>query len=107
MTQAALANPAALRMNAAVVSVRQAAEWGMHSLQSVFHRLTVPFPCDVAFNQQVLDIVLHLFNFRARWDGNQTRTVFEPCDALNVLALNRQIARRDNFFQAMIDLLRH
>jgi hypothetical protein len=104
VTQAASATRAAQQMNAAVVSVRQAAEWGMHSLQSVFHRLTLPFPCDVAYNQQVLDVAFRLFNFHARWDGNQTRTVFDPDDVIDNNNLADLIDQHNRYLIARFNL---
>ena len=61
----------------AVVRVRQAAEWGMHSLQSVFARLSLPIPFDEPFNERLLRLIFHLFNLRTRRVGlNQTQTVY-------------------------------
>lgn len=61
----------------AVVRVRQAAEWGMHTLQSVFARLSVPIAYDPPFNASLLLLIFHLFNLRARCDNTgQIRTVY-------------------------------
>ena len=62
---------------AAVVRVRQAAEWGMHTLQSVFARLGIPVAYDPPFNSSLLLLIFHLFNLRTRCVGlNQTQTVY-------------------------------
>ena len=61
----------------AVVRVRQAAEWGMHTLQSVFGRLAVPLLYDSSYSQSLLLLIFHLFNLRARRvQLNQTRSVY-------------------------------
>ena len=62
------------------VSVRQAAEWGMGSLQKDFRILRGPLPADAAERRQILDAVVLLHNFRcvvARCP-NQIRTTFTP-----------------------------
>ena len=75
LTQRATASQQVLRMNANVVATRQAAEWGMHTLQSVFNRLTEPLFCDSQFNDRLLLLIFHLFNLRARTNGNQIKAV--------------------------------
>jgi hypothetical protein len=80
LTQRRNASRAILGMNASITSVRQAVEWGMNTLQSIFNRLTVAMPCDVQYNRRLLLMVFHLFNFRARTHGNQIKTVFDPDD---------------------------
>jgi hypothetical protein len=51
----------ALANSDAVVTARQAVEWGMHSLQSVFARLPVPLPYDPLYTQCLLKLIFHLF----------------------------------------------
>ena len=61
------------------VSVRQAAEWGMGSLQRDFCILRGPLPVNAAERRLILDAVVLLHNFRcvvARCP-NQIRTTFE------------------------------
>jgi hypothetical protein len=61
----------------AIVRARQAVEWGMHSLQSVFARLGIPLPYDPPYTQSLLKLVLHLFNLRVRrLQLNQIRSVY-------------------------------
>ena len=60
----------------AVIRVRQAAEWGMHSLQSVFARLSTPIAYDPSFNSSLMLLIFHLFNLRTRRRLNQTLTVY-------------------------------
>lgn len=60
-----------------VVRVRQAAEWGMHTLQAAFPRLKCTILWDPPNNHNFLSVVLHLFNYRTRTVGlNQTRSVY-------------------------------
>jgi hypothetical protein len=92
-----------LSTNADVVKTRQAAEWGMNTLQSTFNRLTVPLPCDIVWNRNLLRLVFHLFNFKARWDGNQTRTVFDPDDGYDVDAESEAI-NHDRYLHAIFHL---
>lgn len=61
----------------AVIRARQAVEWGMHSLQSVFRRLHVRFVFDPPYTQHMLKLVFHLYNLRTRRMGLcQIRTVY-------------------------------
>ena len=62
-----------------VVSIRQAAEWGMREIQGQFARLRLPLPCDAFERQRMLAIIIHLHNLRARRvEINQIRTVYSP-----------------------------
>ena len=62
-----------------VVSIRQAAEWGMREIQGLFARLRLPLPCDAFERQRMLAIIIHLHNLRARHvEMNQIRTVYSP-----------------------------
>lgn len=64
--------------DAAAISIRQAAEWGMRILQGAFARLTIPLRFDVEFNKDLISLSLHLYNYRTRTTGiNQIRTVFD------------------------------
>jgi len=63
-----------------VLSYRQTAEWGNHTLQSSFGRLRLPLPVrdDVA-RANLLEIAARLHNLRTRFVGlNQIRTVYMP-----------------------------
>jgi len=64
-----------------VTSLRQAAEWGMRSVQASFPRIKLPdgLPADKHKRARILFIIFRLFNFRVRVVGvNQIRTVFHP-----------------------------
>ncbi|KAA1113037.1 hypothetical protein PGT21_019229 [Puccinia graminis f. sp. tritici] len=64
--------------NKEIVSARQAAEWGMRSLQGSFARLKLPLPADNhGFRLKLLQVVSRLHQVRCRLVGiNQTRTVY-------------------------------
>lgn len=64
--------------NEALVSARQAAEWGMRSLQGSFGRLKMPMPAsNKVFRHRIIQICCRLHNLRARVEGiNQIRTVY-------------------------------
>jgi DDE superfamily endonuclease len=63
--------------NRQVLSARQAVEWGMHSLQSVFRRLSVRLDYNPPANRDLLKLIFHLFNLRVRMVGlNQIRSVY-------------------------------
>ncbi|EGZ26545.1 hypothetical protein PHYSODRAFT_470293 [Phytophthora sojae] len=69
--------PAAQRMSAAITSVRQDAEWGMGSIEKVYHRLLHPLPYDVGKRKQRLDNLFRLLNYRVRTlEISQIRTTF-------------------------------
>jgi hypothetical protein len=60
-----------------VVRVRQAAEWGMHTLQAVFPRLKCVLQFTIERNHDLLRLIFHLFNYRTRRVGlNQTKSVY-------------------------------
>jgi hypothetical protein len=67
------------RFNQQLVSSRQAAEWGMRSLQGSFGRLRIPLPSDdLHFRQLLLLVVCRLHQLRTRVVGvNQIKTVYE------------------------------
>ncbi|KAG8718355.1 hypothetical protein FRC09_012793 [Ceratobasidium sp. 395] len=69
---------AAILYSNALVSARQAAEWGMRSLQGAFGRLKVPLDInDPDGRMRLLEIVTRLHNLRTRLVGiNQIRTVY-------------------------------
>jgi hypothetical protein len=70
---------AQLALHFAIVSARQPAEWGMRALQAAFPRLNVPLSAsNTAYNQTLLSLCIHLYNFRTRRLGmlNQIQTVF-------------------------------
>jgi hypothetical protein len=66
-------------LNEQVVSARQAAEWGMNSLQGSFARLKLPLPAsNHQFRFDLLQCVVRLHQIRTRLVGiNQTRTVYK------------------------------
>jgi DDE superfamily endonuclease len=63
-----------------VLSYRQTAEWGNHTLQSAFARLRIPLPVqDHKFRANILEVCARLHNLRTRLIGlNQIRTVYMP-----------------------------
>jgi hypothetical protein len=67
----------ATRLHNAIVSIRQAAEWGMGSVDKVYHRLKMPLPYDPQLRRLRLNNVFRLSNYRVRTVGiSQIRTVF-------------------------------
>jgi hypothetical protein len=63
--------------NSEVLRARQGVEWGMHSLQSAFARLSLPLPYDPPYTACLLRLIYHLFNLRVRRvQLNQIRTVY-------------------------------
>jgi len=68
----------AMDRNAQITSARQAAEWGMRSLQGTFSRLKTRLTHDCEKRRRVIQCCLHLYNLRVRRIGLiQTRTVYE------------------------------
>jgi hypothetical protein len=67
------------RFNRQLVSCRQAAEWGMRSLQGSFGRLRIPMPSDDArFRQLLLLVICRMHQVRTRLVGiNQIKNVYE------------------------------
>lgn len=60
-----------------LVAARQAAEWGMHSLQATYEILRVPLTADVSKRFRILLLVCRLHQVRVRLDGiGQIQTVF-------------------------------
>jgi len=67
-----------LLRNAIVIQARQAAEWGMRALQSVFRRLSHKLKFDKTYNKHLIELVLRLYNLRTRtMDRNQIKTVYK------------------------------
>ncbi|KAE9283429.1 hypothetical protein PF008_g27411 [Phytophthora fragariae] len=61
----------------AITSVRQAAEWGMGSVQKVYSRLNLPLPYDPKLRDLRLDNLFRMANYRVRTVGiSQIRTAF-------------------------------
>ncbi|KAE9249504.1 hypothetical protein PF002_g5272 [Phytophthora fragariae] len=61
----------------AITSVRQAAEWGMGSVQKVYSRLNLPLPYDPVLRGLRLNNMFRLANYRVRTVGiSQIRTTF-------------------------------
>ena len=70
-----------LAYHKAVVSARQAVEWGMRDFQGLFGRLHLPLSCtDFNGNLLFLTVCCRLFNFRARMmaEGNEIKAVYHP-----------------------------
>lgn len=71
---------AQLEFHTHIVQARQAAEWGMRTLQGTFGRLRQPMSgTDFEGNQRLLVVICYLFNLRTRRmvEGNQIKTVFD------------------------------
>ncbi|KAE8959119.1 hypothetical protein PR003_g31879 [Phytophthora rubi] len=61
----------------AITSVRQAAEWGMGSIQKVYSRLNLPLPYDQQLRGVRLNNMFRMTNFRVRTVGiSEIRTTF-------------------------------
>ena len=66
-----------LQMSAACTSIRQAAEWGMGSVEKVWRILLLKLPFNPALRQLRLENIHRLHNVRVRLTGiSQIRTVF-------------------------------
>ncbi|POM81384.1 Hypothetical protein PHPALM_652 [Phytophthora palmivora] len=67
----------AQRKSGAITSIRQAAEWGMGSVEKVYHRLVHPLPYNVEKRKLRLDNLFRLANYRVRTlEVSQIRTTF-------------------------------
>jgi hypothetical protein len=65
--------------NNIIVSIRQAAEWGMRALQASFRRLNVPLPSNKHKRKLIVLSSIYLHNFRVALMGiNQINMVFNP-----------------------------
>ena len=66
-------------LNDQVVSARQAAKWGMRTIQGTFARLNLPLPAsNHQFRYDVLEAVCRLHQIRTQLvEINQTRSVYE------------------------------
>ncbi|KAI9907766.1 hypothetical protein PsorP6_004735 [Peronosclerospora sorghi] len=65
------------RVNSALISIRQTAEWGMSALDRVFRRLLGLLPFDPVVRRRRLANIHHLYNLRVRTTSiSQIRTVF-------------------------------
>lgn len=92
---------AQITQHRACVSVRQAAEWGMRTLQSTFPRIKIPLTWDTPERGRLLEIVMYMNNFRARLVGrNQIRTVYSQDWAAVSTAPGARHASA-NFFAAL------
>lgn len=61
----------------AIMSLRQATEWGMGSATKVYRLLQLPLPFQPALRQLRLEIIYRLYNFRVRETCiSQIKTVF-------------------------------
>ncbi|KNE90844.1 hypothetical protein PSTG_15712 [Puccinia striiformis f. sp. tritici PST-78] len=65
-------------LNNQLVSARQAAKWGMHSLQGSFARIKLPLPAnDHPYRFRLLKVICRLHQLRCQMVGiNQTRSVY-------------------------------
>ena len=70
----------ALAFNAELVSCRQAAEWGMCSIQGSFGRLWLPLDAnDDSKRRDLLEVCMRLHNLRTSLIGiNQIRNTYMP-----------------------------
>lgn len=58
-------------------SERQCAEWGIRAVKAAFGFLRLALPADSSQQYRILQVVVHLYNFRARVIGlNHIRTVY-------------------------------
>lgn len=65
-------------MDNAITSIRQAAEWGMGSVEKVYGRLLLPLLWNPAQQGMCLLNIFHLANYRVRTVGiSKIRTTFE------------------------------
>lgn len=61
----------------AITSVRQAAEWGMGSMQKVYSRLNLPLPYNPEVRGLRISNIFRMSNYRVRTVGiSQIRTTF-------------------------------
>jgi hypothetical protein len=68
-----------LMMATVYISLRQAAEWGMRSLQGSFPRLKARLPADEKKRKLIILSIVLIHNFRTALVGlNQIATVFDP-----------------------------
>ncbi|KNE94317.1 hypothetical protein PSTG_12342 [Puccinia striiformis f. sp. tritici PST-78] len=67
------------------VSARQAAEWGMRSIQGSFSRLKLPLPAaDHKYRAEVIELAVRLHQVKCRSVGiNQTQTVYQTVESEN------------------------
>ncbi|KAI9906993.1 hypothetical protein PsorP6_004382 [Peronosclerospora sorghi] len=69
------------RVNSAITSIRQAAEWGMGVVDGVFRRLLGLLPFDPVVRRRRLANIHHLYNLRVRTTSiSQIRTGFQLHD---------------------------
>lgn len=53
----------------AITSGRQAADWGMGSVEKVYHRLLLPLSCNLERRRLLLSNAFHLANYKVRTTG--------------------------------------
>jgi hypothetical protein len=81
---------------------RQAVEWGMRSLRTAFYRLRTPLSADPAKRKRLLDIMMHLHNYRVRsGHKNQIGSVYRR--VLESRGREQRHADEMNFGHADID----
>lgn len=82
----------------AVTSVRQAAEWGMRSIQGAFARLSLRLTSDSKSRRIILEIIFRLFNARTRlMKINQTAVVYSSDYFPNIFA-RKQYQRLHQYY---------
>ncbi|KAI7948640.1 hypothetical protein MJO29_010305 [Puccinia striiformis f. sp. tritici] len=71
--------------NDELVSARQAAEWGMRSIQGSFSRLKLPLPAaDHEYRAEVIELAVRLHQVKCQSVGiNQTQTVYQTVESEN------------------------
>ena len=73
------------RLQNQLKSVRQAAEWGMGTLQATCKRLTLPLGINPRERARLMNISIRFLNYRTANVGlNQIRTVFGNIDELEM-----------------------
>jgi hypothetical protein len=69
--------PALIALSGQITSARQAAEWGMGSIEKPFPRILEPLPYNQKLRRVRLENLFRLYNFRVRKTGiSQIRTYF-------------------------------
>ena len=59
----------AIKVNRAITSMRQPAEWGMGAVEKVYRRLLLPLPYDKRRRGELLRNIYRLYNYRVRTVG--------------------------------------
>lgn len=94
--------------HARITSLRQAVEWGMRSIQSVFVRLNAGLPLHNEKRGKYIELCLRLHNVNTRESlvcRNQIKTVFSPDYIPNVWNLSIQPHERLNQFYRLSEIV--